>query len=393
MVYPRSLLPVLQEHLGNRQIMVLTGMRRTGKTTLVKQLMAVSTIRQKVYFDLERLDNRALFSEKNYETIVFALTQRGLDFSEKILLAIDEIQLAPNLPSVVKYLYDTYDIKFILTGSSSYYLKNRFNESLAGRKKIFDVYPLSFREFLTFKEVPFVPSGDFTTTPFIASEYERLKPHYEEYINYGGFPEVTLTPSMRDKKDLILDILSSYVNLDIVSIADFSASTEVYKLIKLLAVRVGTKLDISKLSSATMMTRTKVENYLELLEQSYLVRTIPVTANSPDREIVKARKIYFLDNGIASVSGELGSGLKFENAVFNQLLHLGEISYYQLKTGKEIDFIVDKKMAIEVKETAIEADLKNVKNLAKNLAIEQCFVVGRHPAQRFEGFIWGGFIQ
>jgi len=61
---------------------------------------------------------------------------------EKVLIGIDEIQLVPNLPSVVKYLYDQYDIKFILTGSSSYYLKNRFEESMAGRKKIFEVYPL-----------------------------------------------------------------------------------------------------------------------------------------------------------------------------------------------------------------------------------------------------------
>ncbi len=393
MIYQRNVFAALKEHLTNRQVTVLTGMRRTGKTTLVKQLMAVSAIRQKSYFDLERLDNRALFSEKNYETIIFALQQQGIDFTARVLLAIDEIQLVPNLPSVVKYLYDTYDIKFLLTGSSSYYLKNRFNESLAGRKKIFEVYPLTFNEFLVFKEVPFVPSGHFTTTPFIVSEYERLKPFYEEYINYGGFPEVVLTPSVQDKKDLILDIVSSYVNLDIASISDLRSSIEIYRLITLLAVRIGTKLDISKLSRATAMPRATVENYLELLEQSYLIRTIPVTATSPDREIVKARKIYFLDNGIASVSAELSSGSKFENAVFNQLLHFGDVSYYQLKTGREIDFILDKKAAFEVKETGTESDLKNVRHLAKNLAIDSCYVIGRHPNQRFEGFIWGGFIR
>jgi predicted AAA+ superfamily ATPase len=86
-------------------------------------------------------------------------------------------------------------------------------------------------------------------------------------------------------------------------------------LIKLLSVRIGTKLDISKLTSLTGMARQTVENYLDLLEKSYLIRTIPVLANSPDREIVKAKKVYFLDNGIASLAGELGSGSKFENAV------------------------------------------------------------------------------
>jgi len=391
--FPRYIFPLLQEHLQNKQVTVLTGMRRTGKTTLVKQLMAVSTIRQKVYFDLERIDNRELFSEKNYENIILALTQRGVDFTEKVLLAIDEIQLAPNLPSVIKYLYDHYDIKFILTGSSSYYLKNRFNESLSGRKKIFEIYPLNFKELLVFKGVSFTPVGDFPTIPFVAGEYERLKHFYDEYINYGGFPEVALTDAARDKKDLIQDILSSYINLDIAAVADIQRSTEIYKLIKLLAVRVGSKLDISKLTSLTTMTRKTVENYLELFEQSYLIRMLPVTSNSPEREIVKARKIYFLDNGIAAVAAELGSGPKFENAVFNQLLHFGELSYYQLKTGKEIDFILNKNTAFEVKETAAETDLRSLANLSKNLSIEQNFVVGKYPGNPFKGFIWGGFIQ
>jgi predicted AAA+ superfamily ATPase len=393
MIYPRNIFAALQEHLENKQVTVLTGMRRTGKTTLVKQLMDASGIRQKVYFDLERIDNRDLFSEKNYENIVLALAQRGVNFSEKVLVAIDEIQLAPNLPSVVKYLYDQYDIKFVLTGSSSYYLKNRFNESLAGRKKIFEIYPLAFNELLTFKGIPFTSGGDFTQTPFLTAEYERLKHFYEEYINFGGFPEVVLTNSSRDKKDLIQDILSSYINLDIASVSDFQKSTELYKLIKLLAIRVGSKLDISKLTSLTTMSRKTVENYLELFEQSYLIRTVPVTSNSPEREIVKARKIYFLDNGIAAVSAELGSGAKFENAVFNQLLPFGSVSYYQLKTGKEIDFILDKNIAFEVKETGAETDLRNLKNLSKNLGIEQNFVVGRYPNNLFEGFLWGGFIQ
>ena len=393
MLYPRNIFNELKAHLETEQITVLTGMRRTGKTTLVKQLSDISTISQKLYFDLERLDNRLLFAEENYENIIAALRQQGIDFAEKVLLAIDEIQLAPNLPSVVKYLYDHYNIKFLLTGSSSHYLKNRFSESLAGRKRIFEIYPLSFGELLTFKEIKFSPTDEFTKTPFIKSEFERLRHFYEEFINFGGFPEVVLTDSVNQKTDLINDILSSYINLDIMAVADFRQVTEIYKLIKLLAVRVGTKLDISKLTSLTAINRQNVENYLKLFEQSYLIRTIPVLSKSPDREIVKARKIYFLDNGIASVSAELSSGSKFENAVFNQLLHFGEIAYYQRKTGNEIDFIVDKKRAFEVKETAHESDLKTLKKLSENLDIKESYVIGRHPNNLFEGYIWGGFIQ
>ncbi len=392
MFYPRNIFPALKQHLENKQVTVLTGMRRTGKTTLVKQLMAESSIRQKAYFDLERMDNRLLFSEANYENIIARMKQEGINFSEKVLIAIDEIQLVPNLPSVIKYLYDTYNIKFLLTGSTVYYLKNQFSESLAGRKKIFEVFPLTFHELLSFKGITFIPQTHFTKQVFIQAEYERLKFHYEEYIQYGGFPEVVLNDKISDKKDMILDILSSYMNIDINFLSDFKKSTEIYQLIKLLAVRVGTKLDIAKLTSVTNLPRAAVDNYLSLFEESYLIKTIPVTAISPEREIVKAKKIYFLDNGIASISADLSSGAKFENAIFNQLNALGDLSYYQLKTGKEIDFILDREKTFEVKETATISDFKNLQYLSKNLNIPENFVIGRHPNQQFDGFLWGGFI-
>jgi len=391
--YNRTIYHTLKEHLSKRQITVLTGMRRTGKTTLLKQLMHDSGIRQQYYFDLERMDNRFLFSEENYDSIIYALMQRGANFDEKVLIAIDEIQLVPNLPSVIKYLYDSYDIKFVITGSSAYYMKNMFSESLAGRKKLFEVYPLNFRELLEFNgisisDIPLSKAGKF-----VKSEYERLKSYYETYINFGGFPEVVLSSATADKKDMIQDIISSYINFDIALLADIRNPANLYKLIKLLSVRIGTKLDISKLTSLTGMSRPTVESYLELLEQSYMIRTIPVLSNSPDREITKARKIYFLDNGIASSSANAGSGALFENAVFNQLQSKGDISYYQLKSGKEIDFVLNKDVCYEVKETATETDLKNMITLAKNLTITDCSVIGRHPLKVFDGFIWGGFIQ
>lgn len=391
--YHRTIYSDLIRHLDKKQITVLTGMRRTGKTTLVRQLMHASTIRQKYYFDLERIDNRLLFSETNYETIVYAMSQRGAVFTEKVLIVIDEIQMVPNLPSVLKYLYDTYDIKFIVTGSSAYYMKNMFSQSLAGRKKLFEIYPLSFLELLHFNGVEASEISFENAGKFIRSEYERLKVYYDTYIKFGGFPEVVLSPVIEDKKDMIQDIISSYINFDIALLADIRHPENLYKIIKLLSVRIGTKLDISKLTSIAGISRSTVENYLDLLEHSYLIRTIPVLSTSPDREITKARKIYFLDNGIASASADAGSGALFENAVFNQLHPKGSITYYQLKSGKEIDFILNKEACFEVKETASEGDLKNALKLAANLNIKNCSVIGRHPVKLFDGYIWGGFIH
>lgn len=126
----RLIYPALKEHLSKKQITIITGLRRTGKTTLVKKLLDDSVSNNKIYIDLERIDNRDLFSEKNYENIITALSLRGVDFKKKVMLAIDEVQLLPGIASVIKYLYDNYQIKFVITGSSSYYIKNLFSQPL-----------------------------------------------------------------------------------------------------------------------------------------------------------------------------------------------------------------------------------------------------------------------
>jgi len=110
---------------------VLTGMRRTGKTTLVKQLLEEIDSENKIYFDLQILANQDIFSPRNFDAIVESLKRRGLDFSQKVYVFLDEIQLVKEIPGILKYLYDNYDIKFVVTGSSSYYLKIFYR--IAGR--------------------------------------------------------------------------------------------------------------------------------------------------------------------------------------------------------------------------------------------------------------------
>lgn len=392
MNFKRKIFNSLEKHLSVKQVTVLTGMRRTGKTTLVKQLMEVSDIEQKLFFDLERIDHRELFSYKNYDSTIKELEKKGVDFSKKVMICIDEIQLLPNIPSVIKYLYDHYDIKFIVTGSSSYYIKNKFQESMAGRKKIFEIYPLDFGEYLTFKSIKYKSLSNLQELESSTNSATSLQFEYEDYCTYGGFPEVVLTEDISEKKDVLQDILSSYINIDLIQIADIKKLPELRNIIKLLAARIGSKLDISKIANAVNLSRQTVDNYIYLLENTYFIKTIPVYSLNADREIVKARKVYFLDNGIATQFAELSSGSKLENAVFNQLHHFGEVSYYQLKTGQEIDFIIDKKIVFEVKETAQEIDYRKLMNLAKKINIKKGFVLGKNNAN-FESFVWAGMIR
>jgi len=391
MFYKRKIYTDLLSHAQTPLVTVLTGMRRTGKTTLVQQLLLDIPNKNSLYLDLQRPDNRELFDEKNYEAINEAFIARGLRANEPMVIVLDEIQLAPDSPSAIKYLSDHHKIKFIVTGSSSYYLKNLFSESLSGRKKLFELHPLDFGEFLTFKNISFSQT-DWEKGSFNVSEFNRLSSYYEEYIRFGGFPQVVLAESETDKRDLLSDIMSSYVNIDIRSLADFSDERNLYSLAKLLAGRIGSRVEYSKLSRLTGISRPTVTNYISFFEKTYLINTIPAYTKSIDREIVKSRKLYFCDTGLANTLAELSSGTQFENTLFNQLARIGQIQYFALKTGHEIDFILNENMAIESKETPLESDLTHLSHMATSTQIYDFKLVGRHQSPKFTDYAWAGSI-
>jgi len=393
--YSRKIYPSLKAHLGSRQITVLTGMRRTGKTTLVKHLLSEIKSSNKIFFDLQKISNQELFSQTNFDNIIRQLESQGLNIREKIYLGIDEIQLLPGIAGTIKYLYDHYDIKFIVTGSSSYYLKDLFTESLAGRKKIFELFPLDFGEFLVFKKIIAGPSDELPnfSAVFNPDDYERLSEYYEEYIRFGGFPQVVLAAAVEEKKDLLQDIISSYINIDVKALSDFRDGRNLYNLVKMLVLRAGTRLDYSKIARLSGLSRQSVLNYVDLFEKTYLISRVSVHTNSPDREIVKAQKLYLSDPGFLEIMGDSAGGAKFENALFCQLARRGNLSYYSLKTGREIDFIFNGSLALEAKETPILSDLNKLSELSAKAGIEKYRLIGRKPSPGFSDYIWGGNIR
>ncbi len=391
MFIKRNIYDALFEHLSQKQITVITGMRRTGKTTLLKQLMKQIESNNKLYLDLERMDNRELFDSKNYDNIILALRQKGINPDAQIYLFIDEIQLVPNISSVVKYLFDSYQIKFVLTGSSSYYIKNLFTESLAGRKKVFELKTLTFGEFLNFKGInPGKPSFPFSK--FSSYEYEQLNHYYSEYVEFGGFPEVALTDLENEKLDLLNDIINSYIYIDLKSLTDIKNIDNMKKLLKLLSIRIGSKLIISKIASLTQLSRQTVNNYIQFLEDTFVIERISVFSKNPNREITKTKKLYFSDNGIAKVFGLNSDGSLFENSIYNQLSHYGISQYYSRKDGKEIDFLLND-FAFEVKESPNIYDLKNLKRLSSGIEIENISLIGKNRMDNFTDYVWGGSIK
>jgi predicted AAA+ superfamily ATPase len=398
-IYPRAIFPALLNALSDQRVVVLTGMRRVGKTTTVKWLLDQIPSPNKLYLDLERLDQRTVFQESNYDVVASFLRNRGLDLAQPTTVALDEIQYVPNVPSLVKYLYDTYGIKFILTGSSSYYLKNFFSESLAGRKVVFEQFPLSFGEFLTFQGVSYRPRRDFSDMVFDPYEYERMKVFYEDYLTFGGLPDVVLAPRPAMKTEILQDTFSSYINIDVRTIADFQKTAELQQLIRILAARIGNKLDHTKLAAIVGVSRPTIQQYLEFLEKTYLICRVPAYSASPDRAAALGKKLYFYDNGIANTLARLSEGAIFENAVFNQLRAYGELAYLSRGNDYEVDFILRRGAASGAVDTALEVkihplptDQQKLQRIIAAYPIQAAHLVGRFPAPGFKAFVWGGLI-
>jgi predicted AAA+ superfamily ATPase len=391
----RSLFPALRNALADQRIVVITGMRRVGKTTSLRWLLDQITSTNKIFLDLERLDLRAVFQESNYDLVLNFLRNQGLDLTQPMTVALDEIQYAPNLPSVVKYLYDHHGIKFLLTGSSSYYLNHFFSESMAGRKIVFEMFPLGFGEFLDFRGIPYRRRAALEEMRFDSYEFERLKRYYDEFVTFGGLPNVVLEPKADVKREILNDVFSSYINIDVQAMADFRKIGELQQLLKALAMRLGNKLDFSKLSQIIGISRPTLNEYLEFLEKTYVIYQLPAYAG-PDKAVALGKKLYFRDNGIASILAHPGEGALFENAIFNQLRGYGQLAYLAKGSEYEVDFVLTPPNAppagLEVKYHPVAMDDQKLKRIAQKNGLTSSWVVGRYATPGFEDFLWGGSI-
>ncbi len=377
MFYPRQIFPKLEAELETKEITVITGMRRVGKTTALTHLYDLVTSKNKAILDLENPIHRKVFEEENYDAVWNNLKQFGISNEAKAYIFLDEVQNLPELSRVVKYLYDHWDVKFFLTGSSSYYLRNLFPESLAGRKIIFEIFPLNFEEFLVFKQVQKEINISFaqkaTNKNRIASE--RLLPLYNEFLEFGGFPSVVLEQNLERKKTVLSEIFTSYFEKDAKNLADFSDMSKLRDLILLLVPRVASRIEINKLANVLTVSRQTVYNYLAFLEQTYFITLLPKYSASIDRQAAGSKKLFLCDCGIANVLGRLSQGQLLEQSVFQTLRTEHDLSFYNKDGMNEIDFIVDKKTALEVKTSTSKQDITNLQKRVTAIKIPESYVV------------------
>ncbi len=389
MMYPRTIFAEIKAVLDDPEIIVITGMRRVGKTTLLNEIYRSVPSPNKVLLDLENPLYQMLFQETNYDQIIQNLSSLGLHTDEKMTVLLDEIQTIPWIVKPMKYLYDHYGVKFIVTGSSSFYIRNMFPESLAGRKYIFQMFPLSFQEFVGFRGKSFHSYSSWAEKDRFKNQFqtEQWKPLYTEYLQYGAFPQVALATNITAKKRSLQDIFTSYFEKEVKQLSDFRNIQKFQDLLLLLMRRVSSKLDITKLSQECGLSRDTVYSYLSFLEKTYFMQFLRPFTRNIDREISGARKGYCADHGLLQSFSSYPTGSVLENAVLTQIrTNVKSIQYYQKRNGKEIDFIVDQEIALEVKETGTKEDLYAVEKLAISLGLKEWYIVTRNYID-YPGFI------
>ena len=151
-MYKRELFHTIRPQLEHKNAIVITGMRQVGKTTLMRQLYD-DFVGKRLWFDLDNPLDQMVFESIDYNSVYRELANlSGIENDERMLICIDEIQNLPEITKIIKYLIDHFGVKFIVTGSSNYYLRNLFPESLSDRKFLYILPVLSFREFLVFNE-------------------------------------------------------------------------------------------------------------------------------------------------------------------------------------------------------------------------------------------------
>lgn len=376
MFYTRLILSKLEEELNTKEIVIITGMRQVGKTTMLTYLYDRVKSTNKVFLDLENPLHRKLFEEENYNAVWNNLREFGIINTEKVYIFLDEVQNLPQISKVAKYFYDHWGVKFFLTGSSSYYLKNLFPESLAGRKIIFEMFPLTFTEFLAFNQIPKASIKSFSEKAKTKDKisYEQIIPYYREFLEFGGFPKVVLEKSKERKKVLLSEIFTSYFEKDAKAMADFREMSKLRDLILLLIPRIGSKIEVAKLANSLSVSRETVYNYLSFLEQTYFISLLSKFSGSIDRQAAGSKKLFLCDVGIANILGHISFGQMFEQSIFQNLRTQHKLCYYSKDGGSEIDFIIDGLFALGVKISVSARDVANLKQRSSGLHINKQYV-------------------
>lgn len=380
-IIKRNLTEKLISSLEKEEISIMVGPRQAGKTTILHQaeLFARQKWESVFFLNLEDPDYLSLLNQspKNLFKII------NLSLNSKSIIFIDEVQYLQNPSNFLKFFFDEYrgKIKLVVSGSSAFYLDRKFKDSLAGRKIIFQLLPLSPLEFINFRNEKAgkeIANGNISLV-----SKEKALPLILEYMTFGGYPRVVLEAGEFEKKEVLRDICYSYIKKDIFE-SSIRQEEVFYKLFKVLSSQVGNLTSVFELSNVLEVSKTLVENYLYVMEKSFHVVRVKPFYKSVRKELTKMPKVFFLDLGLRNfLKNDFrqfferdDKGQLFENFIFRLLLEKiagDDIKFWRTTSGHEVDFVLKENQAFEVKVDAKNVKLKEYKEFTN-----------KYPAIKFD---------
>jgi len=327
---PRSIEKQIVERIKNtNKVIVLYGARQVGKTTLIKSLLK-KQFKNILEVNADQKKYQDILSSTDLNQIKRLVT--GYD-----LLFIDEAQRIPNIGLNLKIIHDNIPgLKIIATGSSSFELASKIDETLSGRIWTYTLFPISILEWRELHN------------PFEIDE--RLP----EFLMYGMYPELFSYENELDKMDYLRNLINSYLYKDVLELSQIKNSGKIFDLLRLLAYQIGSPVSYNELGKKLGLSTDTVISYIDLLEKVFVIYRMPGFSKNLRKEITKNKKIYFYDVGVRNAIIENFThpdirpdiGHLWENFVISERIkrnnylraHLNSF-FWRTYTGAELDYV------------------------------------------------------
>lgn len=328
----------LRVYLKMPEIVALTGVRRSGKSTIILQLIADLikggvNPKNTLYINFEEpnfgADLNAGFLSKIFDAYLEFYNPAG-----KVFLFLDEVQLVNGWEKFVAALYDRKaNVKIFITGSSSKLLKGEISSLLSGRYVSEIIYPLSFGEFLDFKNI--------TRAPLIKSP--RLYSALREFMEFGGFPRVVTEKDTYGKKIILTEYFNSVLERDIISRHRIKNTRDIREIINFTFANIASQISSYRIEKDFDISSQNARRYFEYFNEAFLLQFVPFFAYSVKKQIYNPQKVFAVDTGLrnaVSFKFSEDAGKLLENIVLMEFLRKKQSPYYWQDDKTEIDFVL-----------------------------------------------------
>ncbi len=351
------------------EVIVIKGVRRSGKSTLlineIKRLIAQGVEAKNILFVNFEDQRFRMFDE---QTLLEEIKKVYIEYVQPvgdIVIMLDEVQNIHGWEQWVRKEYELSSNSIYVTGSNSHLLSQEFGTALGGRYLDIEVYPLSFREYLTFHGLHIDSRSE------LLHHQMTMQQHFNRYVEEGGFPKTVLLDDSELTKETLKNYYDSILLKDIVARYKLKNYQLLNELSLFLLSNNATINAYNKLKNNFSTSFDTIRDYMEYLQNAYMILTVPKFDYSLKKQIANPKKIYAIDTGFSnsvsfSISQKLGANL--ENIVFLELKRKArEIYYYKTDNGLEVDFLLRSNDSIEL--IQVSATLENQETRKRELRV------------------------